>query len=128
MSFTIFLFGLRSETDLGLPINLELQKPPLTTNLTPKLKLYSSTKLNLPVTKSLSGHSLGAAGVHESIFSLIMLNEGFLSGSANIENLDKELEGTPILLRNKEMPVEKVLSNSFGFGGTNACLIFERYN
>ena len=79
-------------------------------------------------TKSLSGHSLGAAGVHESIFSLIMLNEGFLSGSANIENLDKELEGTPILLRNKEMPVEKVLSNSFGFGGTNASLIFERYN
>jgi len=79
-------------------------------------------------TKSLSGHSLGAAGVHESIFSLIMLNEGFLSGSANIENLDKELEGTPILLRNKEMPVERVLSNSFGFGGTNASLIFERYN
>ena len=79
-------------------------------------------------TKSLSGHSLGAAGVHESIFSLIMLNEGFLSGSANIENLDKELEGTPILLTNKEMPVERVLSNSFGFGGTNACLIFERYN
>ena len=79
-------------------------------------------------TKSLSGHALGAAGVHESIFSLIMLNENFLVGSANIENLDEKLKGTPIIFENKNIPVKRVLSNSFGFGGTNACLIFEKPN
>ena len=78
-------------------------------------------------TKSLSGHSLGAAGAHECIFSLIMLREGFLAGSANIYNIDEKLIGIPILLRNKETKIERLLSNSFGFGGTNACLIFERY-
>ena len=77
-------------------------------------------------TKSLSGHSLGAAGVHESIFSLIMLKEGFLAGSANIENLDEKINSAPILLENKEIQSTSVLSNSFGFGGTNACLIFEK--
>ena len=79
-------------------------------------------------TKSLSGHALGAAGVHESIFSLIMLNENFLVGSANIENLDEKLKGTPIILENRNIPVKRVMSNSFGFGGTNACLIFEKPN
>jgi len=79
-------------------------------------------------TKSLTGHSLGAAGVHESIFSLIMLGEGFLVGSANIENLDQKIMGAPIILENKEISAERILSNSFGFGGTNACLIFERPN
>ena len=79
-------------------------------------------------TKSLSGHALGAAGVHESIFSLIMLNENFLVGSANIENLDEKLKGTPIILENRNIQVKRVMSNSFGFGGTNACLIFEKPN
>ena len=77
-------------------------------------------------TKSLSGHSLGAAGVHESIFSLIMLKEGFLAGSANIEYLDEKINSAPILLEYKEIQSTSVLSNSFGFGGTNACLIFEK--
>ena len=77
-------------------------------------------------TKSLSGHSLGAAGVHESIFSLIMLKEGFLVGSANIENLDEEMKVAPILLENKDFQSTRVMSNSFGFGGTNATLIFEK--
>ena len=77
-------------------------------------------------TKSLSGHSLGAAGVHESIFSLIMLKEGFLVGSANIENLDEEMKVAPILLENKDFQSTRVMSNSFGFGGTNVCLIFEK--
>ena len=79
-------------------------------------------------TKSLSGHSLGAAGVHESIFSLIMLKEGFLVGSANIENLDEEMKVAPILLENKDFQSTRVMSNSFGFGGTNVCLIFEKLN
>ena len=78
-------------------------------------------------TKSLSGHSLGAAGVQESIYSLMMMNEGFVIGSANIENLDKGAEGFPIVRETLSTTLNRVLSNSFGFGGTNATLIFERY-
>ena len=77
-------------------------------------------------TKSLSGHSLGAAGVHESIFCLIMMKEGFAAGSANIENLDEGAINFPIIQKNKETELKKILSNSFGFGGTNATLIFEK--
>ena len=77
-------------------------------------------------TKSLSGHSLGAAGVHESIYSLIMLENGFVAGSANIQNLDEEAKNFPILQKNKSHDLTRVLSNSFGFGGTNATLIFEK--
>ena len=79
-------------------------------------------------TKSLTGHSLGAAGVHESIFSLIMLKGGFLTSSVNIEELDERLTESSILLKNKDIKVSRVLSNSFGFGGTNASLIFEDIN
>ena len=79
-------------------------------------------------TKSLTGHSLGAAGVHESIFSIIMLNEGFVTQSVNIDNLDESAKGFPILNENKEIKLNAVLSNSFGFGGTNATLIFEKIN
>ena len=77
-------------------------------------------------TKSLSGHSLGAAGVHESIYSLIMLGNGFVAGSANIQNLDEEAKNFPIIQKNKSHDLTRVLSNSFGFGGTNASLIFEK--
>ena len=77
-------------------------------------------------TKSLSGHSLGAAGVHESIFCLIMMKEGFAAGSANIENLDEGAINFPIIQKNQETKLKKILSNSFGFGGTNATLIFEK--
>ncbi|MFL2705580.1 MAG: beta-ketoacyl-ACP synthase II [Gammaproteobacteria bacterium] len=79
-------------------------------------------------TKSLTGHSLGAAGVQESIFSLIMLKGGFLTSSVNIEQLDERLTESSILLKNKDIKVSRVLSNSFGFGGTNASLIFEDIN
>ena len=79
-------------------------------------------------TKSLTGHSLGAAGVHESIFSIIMLNGGFVTQSVNIDNLDESAKGFPILNENKEIKLNTVLSNSFGFGGTNATLIFEKVN
>ena len=77
-------------------------------------------------TKSLSGHSLGAAGVHESIFCLIMMKEGFAAGSANIENLDEGAINFPIIQKNQETELKKILSNSFGFGGTNATLVFEK--
>ena len=77
-------------------------------------------------TKSLSGHSLGAAGVQEAIYGLIMMKEGFIVGSANIENLDKGAEPFPIVRENFSTELRCFLSNSFGFGGTNATLIFEK--
>ena len=90
-------------------------------------KLFGKEIPYISSTKSLTGHSLGAAGVHEAIYSLLMLKENFLSGSANIHELDEKIKEAPILLENKELDVNRVLSNSFGFGGTNACLVFERY-
>ncbi len=77
-------------------------------------------------TKSLSGHSLGAAGVQEAIYGLIMMDEGFIAGSANIENLDEGAETFPIVSENVSTELQSFLSNSFGFGGTNASLIFEK--
>jgi 3-oxoacyl-[acyl-carrier-protein] synthase-1 len=78
-------------------------------------------------TKSLTGHSLGAAGVQEAIYSLLMLNNGFLCESANIDELDPEFVDVPILRERKDgARLECVMSNSFGFGGTNATLIFRR--
>ena len=79
-------------------------------------------------TKSLSGHALGAAGVHEAIYSLIMLNSDFLAESANINELVDEAEGMKILTSRHDGSVERVMSNSFGFGGTNCCLIFDKYH
>ncbi len=77
-------------------------------------------------TKSLTGHSLGAAGAQEAIYSLLMLNNGFLAESAHIENLDPIFEGLPILRKREDRQVETVMSNSFGFGGTNGCLVMSR--
>jgi 3-oxoacyl-[acyl-carrier-protein] synthase-1 len=80
-------------------------------------------------TKSLTGHSLGAAGVHESIYSLLQMRGGFIAESANIDELDPAISDAPIVrARVDGAKLERVLSNSFGFGGTNATLIFERYN
>ena len=77
-------------------------------------------------TKSLTGHSLGAAGAQEAIYSLMMLNNGFLAESAHIENLDPIFDGLPILRQRQDRQVETVMSNSFGFGGTNGCLVMAR--
>ncbi|TIT79788.1 MAG: beta-ketoacyl-ACP synthase I [Mesorhizobium sp.] len=80
-------------------------------------------------TKSLTGHSLGAAGVQESIYSILMMQGGFIGESAHIEELDPEFEGMPIVRKRIEnAKIDTVLSNSFGFGGTNATLIFQRYS
>ncbi len=79
-------------------------------------------------TKSLSGHALGAAGVNESIYSLLMLENDFVAESVNIETLDKEAEGMPIVRKTTQLKLNRILSNSFGFGGTNACLVFERFD
>ena len=80
----------------------------------------------LSSTKALSGHSLGAASVHEAIYSLLMLRDGFIAGSANIETLDPRCEGFPIVRETRDAKLETVMSNSFGFGGTNAALVFTR--
>jgi len=77
-------------------------------------------------TKSLTGHSLGAAGSQEAIYSLLMLNNGFACESANIENLDPAFEDIPILRKREDRELETVMSNSFGFGGTNATLVMAR--
>ncbi len=80
-------------------------------------------------TKSLSGHSLGAAGVQEAIYSLLMQQRGFIAASANIEELDPEAEGMPVALqRHDGVNLQRVMSNSFGFGGTNASLVFQKYS
>lgn len=80
-------------------------------------------------TKSLTGHSLGAAGVQESIYSILMMQERFMGESAHIETLDPEFEGMPILRKRiDDAKIDTVLSNSFGFGGTNATLVFQRYS
>ena len=98
-------------------------------DLTELQAIKSVFKKDIPAissTKSLSGHSLGAAGVHEAIYCLIMIKEGFLVGSINIDNIAEGAEDFPIIQENKELEVKRVLSNSFGFGGTNASLIFEK--
>ncbi len=80
-------------------------------------------------TKSLSGHSLGAAGAQEAIYSLLMMENDFIAASANIENLEEEAQGMPVVLdRRDNVTLNRVMSNSFGFGGTNACLVFDRYH
>ncbi len=80
-------------------------------------------------TKSLTGHSLGAAGVQESIYGLLMMQEKFIGESAHITELDPEFEGMPIVRKRIDnAKIDTVLSNSFGFGGTNATLVFQRHN
>nr|MBP7189542.1 beta-ketoacyl-ACP synthase I [Thiopseudomonas sp.] len=79
-------------------------------------------------TKSLSGHSLGAAGVQEAIYSMLMMEGDFIAGSINIDELDEEAKGLPIVEKTREnVTLNTVMSNSFGFGGTNATLILKRY-
>lgn len=79
-------------------------------------------------TKSMTGHSLGAAGAHEAIYSLLMLENGFIAPSINIETLDEQAEGLNIVTERQDKALTTVMSNSFGFGGTNACLVFQKYN
>jgi len=81
----------------------------------------------ISATKSLTGHSLGAAGVHEAIYSLLMMNNGFICESANIETIDPAVADMPIARKRQDnVAINTVMSNSFGFGGTNATLVFRR--
>ena len=79
-------------------------------------------------TKSLTGHSLGATGVQEAIYCLLMLQDGFIAGSANVETLEPAAEGMPLVTVTRDAPIRTALSNSFGFGGTNASLVLRRWD
>lgn len=81
----------------------------------------------LSATKAMTGHSLGAAGVHEAIYSLLMMRDGFVAPSINIDTLDEKAEGMHIVREPQNHTLNTVMSNSFGFGGTNASLVFRRF-
>jgi 3-oxoacyl-[acyl-carrier-protein] synthase-1 len=82
----------------------------------------------LSSTKALSGHSLGAASVHEAIYCLLMMRDGFMAASNNITELDERAAGYPVLRETTPATLRTVMSNSFGFGGTNACLVFSGFD
>ena len=104
-----------TSTPLGDIIELEAIRTALADTLPP-----------ISSTKALSGHSLGAASVHEAIYCLLMMRDGFIAGSANIETLDEGAAGFPIVQASRDATLDTVMSNSFGFGGTNASLVFGR--
>ena len=92
-------------------------------------KVFGENMPKISSTKSLTGHSLGATGVHEAIYCLLMMNNNFLSGSANINNLDNKALNHNILLNTEhDVNIENIISNSFGFGGTNATLLMSKYH
>ena len=92
-------------------------------------KVFPNKSPYISSTKSLTGHSLGATGVHEAIYSLLMLNNNFLCGSANINNIDEAAKNHNILQETiQKDDIQNMMSNSFGFGGTNATLLFSKYN
>ncbi|CAO1658596.1 MULTISPECIES: beta-ketoacyl-ACP synthase I [Halomonadaceae] len=92
-------------------------------------EVFGNTTPAMSSTKSLTGHSLGATGVQEAIYSLLMMQHNFVAASANIANLDEQADGFDIVTKRRDnVTIERALSNSFGFGGTNACLVFQRFN
>jgi 3-oxoacyl-[acyl-carrier-protein] synthase-1 len=90
--------------------------------------LFGENSPPMSATKSLTGHALGAAGVNEAIYSMLMMENDFIAPSINIENLDEAAKGLDIVTQTREAKLELVMSNSFGFGGTNATLVFRKYN
>jgi 3-oxoacyl-[acyl-carrier-protein] synthase-1 len=91
--------------------------------------VFGSRVPAIAATKSLTGHSLGASGVQEAIYSMLMMNNGFICESANIEELDPVFEDVPIVRKRRDnLALNCVMSNSFGFGGTNATLVISRYD
>ena len=89
--------------------------------------LFTSEQPMISSTKSMTGHSLGATGAHEAIYSIMMINENFIAPSINIESLCDDAEGLDIVTETRNVSINNILSNSFGFGGTNASLVISRY-
>ncbi len=91
-------------------------------------EVFGDTTPAMSSTKSLTGHSLGATGVQEAVYSLMMMEHDFIAASANVEQLDEQADGFDIVTERRDgVKIERVLSNSFGFGGTNACLVLEKF-
>ncbi len=103
----------------GTPVGDDIEVRALRSVFGEQLPAFGSTK-------GLSGHPLGTAGIHEAIYSLLMLEQGFVAGSINCENTDDFCNGLPLVQQSREANLNAVMSNSFGFGGTNVVLIFQR--
>jgi 3-oxoacyl-[acyl-carrier-protein] synthase-1 len=89
--------------------------------------LFGDNSPAISASKSMTGHALGAAGVHEAIYSILMMEHGFIAPSINVDELDEAAKGLDIVLKTREQALDLVMSNSFGFGGTNASLVFRKY-
>ena len=90
-------------------------------------QVFGGNSPAISATKAMTGHALGAAGVHEAIYSTLMLHHGFIAPSINVENLDDAAQGLDIVTEMREQELTTVMSNSFGFGGTNATLVIKKY-
>ncbi len=90
-------------------------------------QLFGDSSPAISATKAMTGHALGAAGVHEAIYSTLMLDNGFIAPSINVENLDEAAKGLDIVTEARDAKIDTVMSNSFGFGGTNATLVIKKY-
>jgi 3-oxoacyl-[acyl-carrier-protein] synthase-1 len=90
-------------------------------------ELFGDDSPAISATKAMTGHALGAAGVHEAIYSLLMMENSFVAPSINIDNLDEKAEGLDIVTEKRDMDLNLIMSNSFGFGGTNATLVMQKY-
>ena len=91
-------------------------------------EVFGQSGVPISATKSLTGHALGAAGVNEAIYSLLMMKNNFIAPSINIDTLDDAAAGLDIVTATREATLNTIMSNSFGFGGTNATLVMQRYN
>ncbi len=90
-------------------------------------EVFGNNSPAISATKAMTGHALGAAGVHEAIYSTLMLNHNFVAASINIESLDPEAQGLDVVTKMRHLDLNTVMSNSFGFGGTNATLVIKKY-
>ncbi|PCI60688.1 MAG: beta-ketoacyl-[acyl-carrier-protein] synthase I [Gammaproteobacteria bacterium] len=90
-------------------------------------ELFGDDSPAISATKAMTGHALGAAGVHEAIYSLLMMEHSFIAPSINVENLDEKAEGLDIVTEKRDAELNLIMSNSFGFGGTNATLVMQKY-
>ncbi|HBY85762.1 MAG TPA: beta-ketoacyl-ACP synthase I, partial [Colwellia sp.] len=81
----------------------------------------------ISATKAMTGHALGAAGVHEAIYSILMMENSFVAPSINVDNLDEKAQGLDIVTEKRDVDLDLIMSNSFGFGGTNATLVMKKY-
>ena len=90
-------------------------------------EVFGDNSPAISATKAMTGHSLGATGVQEAIYCMIMMNKGFIAGSVNVDTPDPALNDMPLVTRTRDAQLNTVLSNSFGFGGTNASLVLRRW-